>query len=160
MWRIYGCMDASGTNLNHRRNLSAALVYSVRPHPRPRHWQARLDGSIHTVPKKGVFCMKQYCGIHRNAVLCQDLFLYRISITLLRDKSSSNATSRLQCQLNAIAIRNFTSNSNIIPHSRDSGITAASIPYYYRIQNTLFFATVVSHSKCSGLETPTRTATF
>ena len=139
MWRIYGCMDA---NLNPRRNLSAALVYSVRPHPRPRHWQARLDDSIHTVPKKGVFCMKQCCGIHRNAVLCQDLFLYRISITLLRDKSSSNATSRLQqCQLNAIAIRNFTSNSDIIPHSRESGITAASIPYYYRIQNTLFFAT-------------------
>ena len=62
---------------------------------------------------------------------------------LLRHKSSSSATSRLQqCQLNAVAIRNFTSNFDIIPHPRDSGITAASIPYYYRIQNTLFFATV------------------
>ena len=39
--------------------------------------------------------MKQYCGIHRNAVLCQDLFLYRISIALLRHKFSSDATSRL-----------------------------------------------------------------
>ena len=36
--------------------------------------------------------MKQYCGIHRYAVSCQDLFLYRISIVLLRYKSSSNAT--------------------------------------------------------------------
>ena len=89
--------------------------------------------------------MKQYCSIHRNAVLCQDLFLYRISIAPLRYKSSSNATSRLQqCQLNAIAIQNFTSNSDIIPYSRDSGITAASIPYYYRVQNTLFSATVSS----------------
>ena len=87
--------------------------------------------------------MKQYYGIHRNAVLCQDLFLYRLSIVLLRHKSSSNAASRLQqCQLNATAIRNFTSNSDIIPHSRDSGITTASIRYYYHIQNTLFFATV------------------
>ena len=64
--------------------------------------------SLSTIPKKGVLCMKQYCGIHRNAVLCQDLFLYRISIVLLRYKSSSNATSRFQqCQLNATAIRSF-----------------------------------------------------
>ena len=80
--------------------------------------------------KKGLFCMKQYCGIHRNAALCQDLFLYQISIALLWYKSSSNATSRFQqCQFNAAAIRNFTSNSDIIPHSWGSGITSASIRY-------------------------------
>ena len=80
--------------------------------------------------QKGVFSMKQYCDIHRNAALCQDLFLYRISIVLLRYKSSSNAISIFQqCQLNATAIKNFTSNSDIIPHSRDFGIIAALVRY-------------------------------
>ena len=65
--------------------------------------------------------------------------IHSFSIALL---SHSNATSRLQsleqCQLNATAIQNFASNSDIILHFRDSGITPSSILYQFGNQNTLF----------------------
>ena len=64
-------------------------------------------------------------------------YSYGASPTTMPHQDFNNAS--LMVQQSGILL-----SANTIPHSRDSGIAAASIRYQYPIQNTLFFATVLN----------------